>query len=119
MRIKILLLFVFLSIQKINAQQNRIESEVSTSEPSFSLFQNYPNPAKEFTRIKFQLNTSGQVSLKLFDMLGNPVSTLIDQQMVTGTYSIPVETDNFPNGIYFYVFKKENVTQTMKMVVSK
>jgi hypothetical protein len=85
----------------------------------FKLFQNSPNPVKNITHINFQLNSSGPVSLKLYDMLGNPVALLIDQSMKQGGYSIPVEMNDFPNGIYFYVLKKEGVTRSMKMIVSK
>jgi hypothetical protein len=88
--------------------------------PPFRLFQNTPNPAKELTHINFQLNTPGEVSLRLFDMLGNPIASLIDQNsMKAGSYSIPVETAGIPNGIYFYVLKKEGTTRSMKMIVSK
>jgi hypothetical protein len=92
---------------------------VIESGPPFRLFQNNPNPAKEITHINFQLNNSGGVSLKLYDMLGNPVATLLDQNMRSGTYSIPVDTEGYPNGIYFYVLKKDGTSRSMKMIVSK
>lgn len=85
----------------------------------FKLYQNSPNPAKEITHISFQLNTPGYVSMKLFDMIGNPVITLLNENMKTGFYSIPVETESVPNGIYFYVLKKDGQTRSMKMIVSK
>jgi hypothetical protein len=85
----------------------------------FKLFQNSPNPVKNITHINFQLNTAGPVSLKLYDMLGNPVASLLEQTMKPGGYSIPVEMNDFPNGIYFYVLKKEGVSRSMKMIVSK
>lgn len=86
--------------------------------PAFKLFQNSPNPAKELTHINFQLNASGEVSLKLYDMLGNPIASLINQNLKAGSYSIPVETGDIPNGIYFYVLKKEGFSRSMKMIVS-
>lgn len=87
--------------------------------PSFKLFQNSPNPAKQNTIIAFQLNSSGLVSLELFDMLGNLVSSVMNQEMKAGAHSIPLETGNIPNGIYFYVLKKDGFSQTKRMVVSK
>jgi hypothetical protein len=87
--------------------------------PVFKLYQNSPNPAKEITHINLQLNSAGYVSLKLFDMIGNPIITLLDGNMKTGYYSIPVETESIPNGIYFYVLKKDGVSRSMKMIVSK
>jgi len=86
---------------------------------SFSLHQNSPNPAKESTHIDFQLNSSGMVSLTLYDLLGNSVSSLLEQNMKEGAYSIPFETATIPNGIYFYVLKKEGDSRTVKMIVSK
>ncbi|MES2139614.1 MAG: T9SS type A sorting domain-containing protein [Bacteroidota bacterium] len=87
--------------------------------PSFKLFQNNPNPAKQNTVISFQLNSSGLVSLELFDMLGNLVESVINQEMKAGAHSIPLETATIPNGIYFYVLKKDGFSQTKRMVVSK
>ncbi|MCW3070409.1 MAG: hypothetical protein JWO44_299 [Bacteroidetes bacterium] len=87
--------------------------------PPFKLYQNNPNPAKDLTHINFQLNTSGEVSLKLYDMLGNPVVSIVEQNMRAGTYAIPVETGGLPNGIYFYVLKKDNASRSMKLIVSK
>jgi hypothetical protein len=86
---------------------------------SFKLFQNSPNPAKEHTHINIQLNTSGYVSLKVVDMIGNPVITLLDQNMKAGNYSIPVETSEIPDGIYFYILKKDGVSRSKKLIISK
>lgn len=94
----------------------------SVKELSFSdskLFQNSPNPAKQSTAINFQLNTNGPVSVELFDMVGNSVDMLIKDDMKAGTYSIPVNTSELPNGIYFYVLKKDGASQTKRMIVSK
>lgn len=85
----------------------------------FKLYQNSPNPVKDNTRINFIINSSGQVSLKLYDMLGNPISSLLEENLKAGNYSIPVVTDNIPNGIYFYVLKKEGSSKSMKMIISK
>ncbi len=89
------------------------------SAPGSKLFQNNPNPAKQSTSISFQLNTKGDVSIELFDMIGNYVSTIVDDEMKAGTYSLPVDTSELPNGIYFYVLKKDGLSQTKRMIVSK
>src|ERR1700741_1342766 len=136
----IFLVLSFMIVQKLSAQQNYCDVECnkvinvsdltgpalttgvgnSKAEPlSFKLSQNYPNPVKETTHIRFQLNSPGQVSLKLYDVIRNPVFSLLDQFMVSGIYSIPVETRNITNGIYFYVLKKEGAFQTMRMTVAK
>lgn len=85
---------------------------------AFMLGQNSPNPAKQNTSINFQLNSEGAITLELFDMLGNLVTTLVDQRMKSGSYSIPVETAVIPSGIYFYTLKKDGVSQTKRMIIS-
>lgn len=89
------------------------------TEPHFKLSQNFPNPARESTVIKVQLNSPGPVSLKLLDMLGNTVYSLLDNSMPAGTYFVEVETYRIPEGVYFYVLKKDDQVQTMKMIVSR
>jgi hypothetical protein len=87
--------------------------------PLFKLSQNNPNPAKESTNINFQLNSSGSVSLEIYDMLGNQISSLINQNMKAGNYSVPVETSTMPDGIYFYVLRKDGFSKTTRMIISK
>lgn len=117
------ILTLLLTLGKLDAQNGNSEERNAlpavAPETAFKLFQNFPNPVKENTFIKLQLNTAGAVSLKIYDMLGNPVSTLLDQNMIPGVYSVEVETAHMPNGIYFYVLKKEELSQTMKMIISR
>lgn len=91
---------------------------MSDDSPSFTLSQNFPNPAKQNTIIRFQLNSCGLVSLELFDMLGNSVSSVLNQEMKAGGHAVPLETSTVANGIYFYVLKKDGFSQTKRMVVS-
>lgn len=86
--------------------------------PPFKLSQNNPNPAKQNTVISFQIHTQGNVTLELFDMLGNSISRLLNQEMKHGTHAITIETATLPNGIYFYVLKKDGFSQTRRLVVS-
>lgn len=85
----------------------------------FRLYQNSPNPAREITYIKFQLNSPGLVSLKLYDMIGNQVVSLADEEMKAGIHSIPLETGKLSEGIYFYTLKKDGISRSMKLIVSK
>lgn len=87
--------------------------------PPVRLFQNSPNPVRDGTRINFQMSTAGHVSLRVYDLLGNPVLSLVDQPMKSGSHSVPVPLENIPNGIYFYILKKDGVSQAMKMTVSR
>jgi len=94
-----------------------LKENINTTQ--FKLYQNKPNPVKDNASIKLQLNSPGYVSLKLYDILGKPISILADQNMNEGLHSIPVNTENIPSGVYFYVLKKGNTSQTMKMIISK
>lgn len=85
----------------------------------FRLYQNSPNPAREITHIKFQLNQPGFVSLKLYDMIGNQVASLVDEEMKPGVHSVPFETGKLSEGIYFYTMKKDGISRSMKMIISK
>lgn len=87
--------------------------------PSFKLHHNNPNPAKEKTNINFQLSSGGSVSLEIYDMLGNSIFSFSEKNMMAGNHSIPVETSTIPNGVYFYVLKKDGLSQAKRMLVAK
>lgn len=87
---------------------------------AFELGQNVPNPAQKQTTIRYSTETTDIVSLKLYNILGEEVSTLVEQQQqAKGNYMVTVDTENLSKGIYFYVLQVNNLTQTHKMVVSK
>lgn len=83
------------------------------------LFQNNPNPAKETTQISFQLNAPGFVSLRVYDLLGNSITSILTRQMGAGTHTVPLSTEDIPNGVYFCVLKHQENEQVMRMIVSK
>jgi hypothetical protein len=86
---------------------------------TFKIFQNQPNPAKEITTVSFELGTSANVTLYVYDMLGKPVCNTISGQFSAGRHDINLDTQSLSDGVYFYTVKKGDVSQTMKMVVSK
>jgi hypothetical protein len=92
---------------------------VPNSFTPFKLSQNNPNPAMESTTINFQLNSSGIVSLEIYDILGNQVSTVLNQNMKAGNYSVPIETSTIPDGLYFYILKKDGYSKTTRMIIAK
>jgi len=95
---------------------HNISSEVPRS---FNLLQNYPNPFNPSTKINFSLPQSGQVSLKVYDITGKEVVTLVNQTMQPGTYSVDFDGTKYSSGIYFYVIKTESYSDTRKMILSK
>lgn len=99
---------------------------VSSEVPkSFSLLQNYPNPFNPSTNIKFNipaLEGNGRdhsVQLKIYDMLGKEVSTLVNESLKPGSYEVQWNASAFPSGIYFYRLITEGYTQTNKMILVK
>jgi hypothetical protein len=94
----------------------QIESTVS--DKSF-LFQNFPNPFNPSTNINFALQKSGLVTLKVYDILGNEVRTLVNIVMNTGTYSVGFSGSGLPGGVYFYKLESNGITDLKKMVLVK
>ena len=86
---------------------------------SYSLNQNYPNPFNPVTNINFALPKSGNVTLKVYDMLGNLVTTLYNGFKPAGYYNTNFDGTNLSSGIYFYQLKADNFIETKKMTLIK
>jgi len=87
------------------------------SNSSFLLSQNYPNPFNPSTKIEFHIADFGFVSLKIYDVLGNEVSTLVNEEKTAGSYEIEFNSANLPSGIYFYQLKARRFISTKKMIL--
>ena len=85
----------------------------------FSLSQNYPNPFNPGTVIRYQLPVSSQVSLKVFNVLGNEVATLANDYKSAGSYVVDFNSANLSSGVYFYQLKVGSLIQTRKMLLLK
>jgi photosystem II stability/assembly factor-like uncharacterized protein len=85
----------------------------------FSLSQNYPNPFNPNTTIKFSIPVSGKTSLKVFNILGEKVSTLINEVKEAGNYEINFDASNLPSGTYLYQLRAGNFVETRKMILMK
>jgi len=83
----------------------------------FALEQNYPNPFNPSTAIGFEIRDAGFVSLKVFDVLGREVVTIVDEVLQPGVYSRNWNTDALPSGIYYYRLITRQFTDTKKMVL--
>lgn len=85
----------------------------------FDLSQNYPNPFNPSTTISFQLPKSSFVTLKIYDVIGREVRTLINNEMNAGSYKTVFNFNGFASGVYFYKLKAGNFSQIKKMVLLK
>jgi hypothetical protein len=86
---------------------------------NFSLSQNYPNPFNSSTTISYQLSTEGFVSLKVYDVLGKEVTTLVNEIKQSGVHEVNFDASEYTSGIYLYRMTVNNFTQTYKMIVLK
>ncbi len=112
-------------IQNIYEEITSIHENQSDQNPSkFLLTQNYPNPFNTQTTIQYQISEPGKVSLKIFDILGRRVKTLVDIEKSAGYYSINWDSKNdngsdVTSGIYIYELKSHNFCQRKKLILVK
>ncbi len=92
-------------------------NEESQIPKKFLLHQNFPNPFNPKTVIGYQLPVTGNVTLKVYDVLGKEVATLVDELRNAGSYEIEFNGSNYASGIYFYQLKVNNFITTKKMML--
>jgi photosystem II stability/assembly factor-like uncharacterized protein len=86
---------------------------------NFSLSQNYPNPFNPNTIIRFQIKDSRFVTLKIYDILGKEIATLVNEKQSPGTYEVSWDGSAYPSGVYFYKLISGDFTVTKKMLMIK
>lgn len=112
--------FYGLFITDISTEENQIVNK-------FYLSQNFPNPFNPSTTIEYTIPTSspltkgrteeGFVTLKVYDVLGREVATLVNRKQSPGSYSVKFDASNLPSGIYFYTLRAGEFAQTKKMIL--
>jgi len=94
--------------------------QVPNSVPTkYTLSQNYPNPFNPTTNIKYSIPQGGFVTLKVYNMLGQEVATLVNQQQNTGEYNVDFNASNLASGVYMYRIQSGNISITKKMMLLK
>lgn len=96
-----------------NIEENKV------GQISFQLLQNYPNPFNPTTTIKYSIPESGYAILKVYDIIGRDVATLISGYQTKGEHSVVFDAKNLPSGMYFYKLESGNLNKTMKMILLK
>jgi hypothetical protein len=85
----------------------------------FVLEQNYPNPFNPVTTISYSIPEAGNVEMKVYDILGNEVATLVKEVKAPGNYSAVFDASSFASGVYLYTLRTNNFVQTKKMILMK
>jgi len=85
----------------------------------YVLYQNYPNPFNPRTNIGFRIADRGFVSIKVYDVLGKEIATLVNEEKPAGNYEVEFDATNLTSGIYFYQLKAGNLIETKKMLLLK
>jgi hypothetical protein len=97
-----------------------INSKVGEQAPeTFVLNQNYPNPFNPSTIIEFNLPKSIEVTLKIFNILGQEVETLVSDRLSSGSYKYIWDASNYASGVYLYRLQAGDYVKTLKMVLMK
>ncbi|MDA0986061.1 MAG: choice-of-anchor B family protein [Bacteroidetes bacterium] len=97
---------------------NSVDDEKVIATTHF-LAQNYPNPFNPSTTINYYLSTSEFVTLKVYDILGKEISTLVNSQIYAGSHSVEFKSNNLPSGVYYYILNAGNQSLTKRMILSK
>lgn len=102
-----------------NIQITAIDNHNTLLKYMYSLAQNYPNPFNPVTKIKYSLPYLTQVTLKIYDMLGREVTTLVNEEKPAGYFEVEFNGSGLTSGIYFYQLKAGNFAETKKLVLLK
>ncbi|MCW9098321.1 MAG: T9SS type A sorting domain-containing protein, partial [Ignavibacteriaceae bacterium] len=101
---------------------NLIPSNIESSEPvvsGFNLEQNYPNPFNPSTKIKYTITQTSNVVIKVFDILGNDITTLVNEEKPAGNYEVDFKATDLASGIYLYKLITNEFSETKKMILLK
>ncbi len=96
-----------------------VKQDNNQTPTSFSLSQNYPNPFNPSTEIKYSIPNSGFVTLKVYNMLGQEVASLVNQEQKSGNYTVNFNASQLASGVYMYKLQSGNFSLTKKMMLLK
>lgn len=98
---------------------NAVDENSIIQPQSFSISQNYPNPFNPTTKINYAIPKQSHVSLKIYDVLGNEVGVLVNEEKSVGSYSVEFDGNNLSSGLYFYKMQTSGFVETKKMMLLK
>ena len=96
-----------------------VETQTTAKANEFRLNQNYPNPFNPSTVISYQLPANGHVQMKVYNIVGTEIATLVDQEQNTGSYEVTFDAGQYASGVYFYTLMSNGMTLSHKMILTK
>jgi len=109
--------------EKFYLKIGRVDGVLSIDEPRLQkesniiLSQNYPNPYRNTTTIKYEVVNGSNVNLSVYNMLGKLIKTIVNDYKVPGSYSVSLNASDFSDGIYYYKISSEGYSQTKRMII--
>lgn len=123
---------LYLGVHHVSLNHNQIKTlmairdtgtvsvnESNTKIDDYYLSQNYPNPFNPITTISYKLKRQGLVQLKVYDILGKEIATLVKEKQVQGNYSVKFDGSNLPSGVYVYSLRVNEFIENKKMILMK
>jgi tetratricopeptide (TPR) repeat protein len=108
-----------INLPSLGMKKKIINTKINDIPSEYSLFQNYPNPFNPTTTISYSIPKAGNVSLKIFDILGKEIITLVNENKVEGNYTLNFNASNLSSGIYIYQIRTNEFILSKKMMVLK
>ena len=107
-------------VKTTNGGVTQAEEPVEIKLPqTYSLYQNYPNPFNPSTTISYRLAGTSFVTIKVYDILGKEVASLVNEVKSAGKYTVKFSGDRFSSGVYFYQLRAGSTIQSKKMILMK
>lgn len=95
------------------------ENLIAKAPVNFELSQNYPNPFNPSTNIEYYVPEKSHISIKIFDIIGNEIMTLVNETKDKGYYKVKFDASSLPSGVYIYKLESNKVTLSRKMSLIK
>jgi tetratricopeptide (TPR) repeat protein len=116
MRIKIAENLIYGNKKAMGKSANLVVKNIPTT---YELYHNFPNPFNPITTIRYQIPKPGLVSLKVYDILGREVATLVNENKIEGFYDYAFNASRFPSGVYIYQLRVNDYVSSKKMILIK
>ncbi|MFZ1280774.1 MAG: T9SS type A sorting domain-containing protein [Ignavibacteriaceae bacterium] len=103
----------------MNDPATGVDNEDFDIPQTFSLLQNYPNPFNPSTNISYNIPNGSLVTLKVYDILGKEIVTLVNESKQAGSYNVQFDASNLSSGVYFYSIQAGDFFESRKMILMK